>query len=56
MDEVPLDAHGTGITGCIASSGSSPRWAASWRTHHSHVLLKDSAGSFRPHCAQFAKM
>src|SRR5579864_391658 len=47
-------AQGTGITGWIASSGSSPRFAASWRTHHSQIFRKENAGSLRPHWVQFA--
>jgi hypothetical protein len=50
----PAFAHGAGITGWTASSGSSPRCAASCRTHHSQILRKEKGGSFRPHCAQFA--
>src|SRR5215468_6795731 len=48
------DAQGTGITGWIASSGSSPRCARSWRTHHSQTLRKEKAGRARPHCAHLA--
>ena len=50
------DAQGTGITCWTASSGSSPRCAASCRTHQSQIFRKEKAGRFRPHCAHLAKV
>jgi hypothetical protein len=54
MVELAPPAQGTGMTGWNASSGSSPRCAASCRTHHSQILRSENGGSFRPHCVQFA--
>ena len=47
--------HGAAMTGCTASSPSSPRCAASCRTHHWQIFFPNvSAGSCRPHRMQFA--
>src|SRR5215831_10974170 len=49
--------HGAGITRWVASSLSSPRWAASCCTHHWQTFLpKLRGGSCRPHRIQFAML
>src|SRR5579863_981491 len=47
--------HGARITGCGASSTTSPRCAASCCTHHWQIFLpKERPGSWRPQRTQFA--
>src|SRR5437868_5188272 len=53
MELLPPLCHGAGISGCGASSGSSPRCAAWWRTHHAHSRFpKENGGSLRPQLEQ----
>src|SRR5258708_5837436 len=48
-------SQGGASTRCTASSGSSPRCAASCCTHHEQIFFpKDKPGRLRPHLTQFA--
>src|SRR5260370_15406302 len=55
MADSPRLTHGLRMTGCGASSASSPRCAASCCTHHWQTFLpKVKPESWRPHRMQFA--